>query len=101
MAYAPGERDLVLMQHQFDVERADGMRERIRATMIGYGIPYGDTAMARTVSLPAAIATRLLLEGKLALTGVHIPTVKALYEPIMHELGEQGIALDEQTEALA
>jgi saccharopine dehydrogenase-like NADP-dependent oxidoreductase len=100
MTLQAGERDLVLMQHRFDVEYEDGSKERIFATMDEYGIPDGDTAMARTVSLPAAIATRLLLQGKLDQTGVVIPNMPAIYEPVMAELGEMGIALRETRQPL-
>jgi hypothetical protein len=36
--------------------------------------------------LPAAIASRRILEGKLKLTGVHMPTLSEIYQPILDEL---------------
>jgi saccharopine dehydrogenase (NADP+, L-glutamate forming) len=100
MAYKPGERDLLIMQHEFVAQYADH-REAITATMIDYGIPYGDTSMSRTVGLPAAIAVRLILQGKIDLTGVHVPVIPEIYEPVLAELRELGIGLTERTEALA
>jgi hypothetical protein len=36
MAYAPGERDLVMLQHKFVIERADGTEVRtwLRSTAV-------------------------------------------------------------------
>jgi len=100
MAYRPGERDMIAMQHEFVAEYPDH-REAITATMIDYGIPHGDTSMARTVGLPAAIAVRLILQGEFAgLTGVHVPVIPEIYEPVLAELAELGIALTEKVEIL-
>jgi hypothetical protein len=45
------------------------------------------TAMAKTVGLPLAVATRMVateqVKGK---AGVHVPTQPELYEPILREL---------------
>jgi hypothetical protein len=65
--------------------------------MIDYGIPGGDTSMARTVGLPAAIAVRLILQGELpGLTGVHVPMIPEIYEPVLAELADLGIGLTEK-----
>ncbi len=85
MAYRPGERDMIVLHHEFDAVYPNH-KEKITSTLIDYGIPGGDSAMARTVSLPAAIAARLILEGEIALTGVHIPVVPEIYEPALREL---------------
>jgi len=85
MQYAPGERDLLVMQHTFDCHYPkEGKRKIYTSTLIDYGIKNGDTSMSRTVSLPVAIATKLVLEGKLKhLTGLVIPTLPDLYNPIL------------------
>jgi hypothetical protein len=61
------------------------------------GEPGGDSAMARTVSLPAAIGVRMILHGELKLTGVHIPVVPEIYEPVLAELARLGIECKERT----
>lgn len=100
LAYSPGERDMLVMQHQFIAEY-DDHRDLIKATMIDFGIPYGDTSMARTVGLPAAIAVRLILQGELGgLTGVHVPTIPEIYEPVLAELADLGISLQETVEPI-
>jgi hypothetical protein len=56
--------------------------------------------MARTVSLPAAIATKLIVEGKIDLTGVHIPVLPEFYEPVLKELEEMKITFVERKSSL-
>jgi len=86
MQYAEGERDMILMKHTFIAEYPQGKKEKITCTLVDYGIPNGDSSMARTVALPVAIAIRLVLEGKFTATGLQIPIVKDLYQPILDEL---------------
>ncbi|MGQ9467185.1 MAG: saccharopine dehydrogenase C-terminal domain-containing protein [Anaerolineae bacterium] len=99
LQYAPGERDMVVLLHDFVAEYPD-RRERIRSWLIDFGVPHGDTAMARTVGLPAAIATRLILQGVIRLTGVHIPVLPEIYGPVLAELEERGIRVEEQAAPL-
>jgi len=96
MMYQPGERDTVILKHVFTVTYPDNSREEIRSILVETGQPWGDTAMARTVSLPAAIATRLILDGGISKRGVQIPIWREIYEPVLAELAEQGIRLVER-----
>jgi saccharopine dehydrogenase-like NADP-dependent oxidoreductase len=95
-AYEPGERDMIVLQHEFEIERDDAT-ERVFSTLIDYGIQNGDSAMARTVSLPVAIATRLILAGEVAERGVIAPIQPGAYNPILDELETLGIRCDERT----
>ena len=94
LQYAPGERDMIVMHHAFIAEYPD-RRESITSTMIDYGIPNGDSSMSRTVALPVAIASRLILEGKINLTGVHRPIMADIYNLILKELESLDIKLEE------
>lgn len=94
MQYAPGERDMLVLQHQFEAEYSD-RRERITSTMVDFGQPHGYTSMARTVGLPAAIAVKLILHGDITLTGVQVPVVPELYNPVLDELEALGIHFEE------
>jgi saccharopine dehydrogenase-like NADP-dependent oxidoreductase len=99
MGYAEGERDMLVMQHEFIAQYPD-RRERITSTMIDYGIPHGDTSMSRTVGLPAAIAVRMILQGQVKLTGVHRAIAPEIYEPVLAELKELDIGFTEKVEPL-
>jgi saccharopine dehydrogenase (NADP+, L-glutamate forming) len=96
MSMAPGDRDMIVMHHEFIAESSDGDMECLTSTLVDYGIPGGDTSVARTVALPAAIAVKMILNGKIALTGCHIPVTPQIYDPILDELEELGIKFVER-----
>ncbi len=97
LAYAPGERDLLVMFHDFRVSYPDGKRQRITSSLIDYGIKNGESSMARTVSLPAAIGADLILKGKLATRGVLRPVIPEIYQPVLKTLATLNIAFTETT----
>ncbi len=99
LQYSLGERDMIIMHHEFIVDYPD-KKSMITSTMIDYGIPNGDSSMSRTVALPVAIASRMILEGETTLTGVHRPTMPELYNPILRELEQLGISLEERITTL-
>ncbi len=86
------ERDMVIMQHIFQVTRSNGKIETLVARMLDYG-NRSYTSIARTVALPAAIAVILILDGKIEDKGVHIPTKKSIYKPVLKELAKMGIVM--------
>ena len=100
LQYEEGERDMIILQHQFIASFRENKKEQITSTLIDFGIPHGDTSMARTVGLPAAISTKLILEGKIDKTGVHIPVTPEIYIPILQELKELDIAFKEKKEEM-
>jgi saccharopine dehydrogenase (NADP+, L-glutamate forming) len=100
LQYEEGERDMIILQHQFIASYPGDKEEKITSTLIDFGIPHGDTSMARTVGLPAAISTKLILEGKIKKTGVHIPVTPEIYIPILQELKELDIAFKEKKEEM-
>ncbi|WP_340110885.1 saccharopine dehydrogenase C-terminal domain-containing protein [Maribellus mangrovi] len=88
-------RDMVIMLHSFLVENADGAEQVIKSRLLDFATAE-NTSIARTVALPAAIAVKMILEGKISETGVHIPITKNIYEPILNELETLGIAMKEE-----
>jgi saccharopine dehydrogenase-like NADP-dependent oxidoreductase len=95
MAYAPGERDMIVLRHEFGYVTATGRPGSRVATLVAFGEPAGDSAMARTVSLPAAVAARLILDGHIDATGVRIPVDPGIYEPVLDALEPMGIVFRE------
>ncbi|PRP87061.1 Saccharopine dehydrogenase [Planoprotostelium fungivorum] len=93
--YAAGEVDMLVLKHTFEVEYPDRV-DTVTSTMVDYGIPNGETSMSRTVSLPVAIAIRLVFEGKIALKGLQIPIIPEFYVPILAELETYGIKFVEK-----
>lgn len=95
MMLRAGARDVVLMLHSFLAEYKNGKQEIINARLLQYGTNE-NTAIARTVALPAAIAAKLILENQIKETGVKIPVTKSIYEPVLKELAAAGIAMKEE-----
>jgi saccharopine dehydrogenase-like NADP-dependent oxidoreductase len=91
----PEDKDLIVMQHQIDYE-LDGKTFRDISNLTMKGTDATDTAMSRLVGLPMGIFTRLICEGKIKSTGVHIPTMKEVYEPVLEEMKEYGLEFTHQ-----
>lgn len=90
------EKDMIAMQHTFVAKYDEDKREVVKSSMLAFGSLATDTAVARTVALPAAIAVDMILNGKIDLSGVHIPVRKEIYNPVLDELENLGIKLNEQ-----
>ena len=91
----PEDKDFIVMWHRFGFLQG-GRKREIQATLVAKGENSVDTAMAKTVGLPLAIAARLLLTNRIKTRGVVIPTGREFYEPILQELKELGMGLEER-----
>lgn len=89
------DKDMIVMQHRF-IYSLEGMKKEITSSMVVIGNDHTHTAMSITVGTPVAIATKLLLNGTINVTGVHVPVTKELYEPILNELEPLGIKFTEE-----
>ncbi len=90
------ERDMVVMQHVFLASYPDGSQEVIKSSMLDFGTLATDTAVARTVALPAAIGVEMILKGEISETGVHIPVIPGIYNPILDRLEDMNIKMVEE-----
>ena len=100
MSFGKNERDMIVLHHEFIYENS-GEIFRNLSSLVEYGEPGGASAMARTVAYPAAIAARAFLEGRINLTGVHIPVLPEIYRPVLAELEQCGIKFSEQIEKVS
>lgn len=91
----PEDKDMLIMQHEFKYHLGNDNKMIVSAMAI-IGEDQQETAMARTVGLPLAIATKLLATGKIDMVGIHRPVDKQMYEPILNELETLGISFDEK-----
>ncbi|MCF6170707.1 MAG: saccharopine dehydrogenase NADP-binding domain-containing protein [Bacteroidales bacterium] len=99
MSYQPHEKDMAIIHDDIVVD-FNGIMEKWSSTMVVKGISGGDSAMARAVSLPVAIATRLILEGKITIRGSVLPVHPEIYNPVLAELEEFGIKFNHQKRTL-
>ena len=90
MSYGADEKDMVIVATEIIAQFSDH-KEKISDAMLIEGIPGGDSAMSRAVSLPAAIASKLILNNSIKLTGVHRPLFSEIYIPVLKEMEEFGI----------
>lgn len=89
------DKDMIVMHHKFGYE-LKGELHMIESSMVSIGIDSKETAMARTVGLPVAIATRNILNGNIKTPGVQIPITKEIYTPMLEELAENDIKFTEK-----
>jgi saccharopine dehydrogenase-like NADP-dependent oxidoreductase len=97
-----GDIDMIVMQHQFEYELPNSHENKkhkthkLNSSLVVKGDDAIHTAMAKTVGLPVGIITKLILEGNIKLTGVHTPTVKEIYLPLLQELEGLGVRFEER-----
>jgi saccharopine dehydrogenase-like NADP-dependent oxidoreductase len=91
----PEDRDMIAMIHKIGFV-INGEKRMIESSMVTLGKNAQHTAMARTVGLPVAIATRLILEGKIHTPGVQMPISKEIYLPMLAELEKHDITFVER-----
>ncbi|WP_281324347.1 saccharopine dehydrogenase C-terminal domain-containing protein [Flavobacterium sp. IMCC34518] len=91
----PNDKDMIVMYHKFGYV-LDGDEKQIDSKMVCIGDDQIYTAMAKTVGLPVAMATLLILNGKIKTPGVQLPIRKEVYQPILKELEEYGVLFHEQ-----
>ncbi len=93
------DKDLVVMMHEIAYEWK-GKTYLLKSSLVVKGEDHLHTAMAKTVGLPLGIAAKLLLEGLLTTTGLHIPILREIYEPVLAELKRNGIEFHETEEEI-
>ena len=90
----PDDKDMIVMYHKFGYT-LNGEKKQIDATMVCVGENQVDTAMAKTVGLPLAMATLAILNDEITTPGVQIPIAKEVYAPILKQLEQEGIIFKE------
>ncbi|MBW1865128.1 MAG: saccharopine dehydrogenase NADP-binding domain-containing protein [Deltaproteobacteria bacterium] len=96
MSYGPQEKDMVIIHTEVLAEYSNH-EEKQTSTLLVKGEPGGDSAMSKAVSLPAAIASRLIIEGKIKAKGVRRPTLRAIYQPVLDEMSSFGYRFQDKT----
>ena len=100
MSYAAHESDMIIVHIEVEAEFAD-RREKRFATLMMEGIPHGDSAMSRAVGLPTAVATQMVLEGRVPGSGVQLPpTLPGFYKPVLEKLARYGFQFERRVERL-
>jgi len=106
---------MVVLSHEIITRQANGLSENgfltevHTSTLYTFGlqkpnIPFQGarpaSAMARTVGLPLAIASLLVLDGKIEFRGVQKPSLPQIYRPILNQLRQVGLEMREDKRTL-
>ena len=91
----PDDHDMIVMYHKFGYE-LNGEKHMLESSMVSIGRNSKETAMARTVGLPVAIAAKNILNGNITTPGVQIPITKEIYLPMLEELAQHEIVFTER-----
>ena len=91
LAMLPTDKDMIVMLHEIEYDGG-----KIESSLVVKGEDSWRTAMAKTVGLPLGIAAKFILDGTIKMKGLHIPTSKEIYEPVLKELEKLGIVFKEE-----
>lgn len=94
LALADTDKDMIVMLHEIEYEQ-DGKLQNTASCLIVKGQDHLRTAMAKTVGLPLGIGAKLILQGKIKTTGLHIPILPEIYQPVLRELSLHGVSFRE------
>ena len=95
LAMRPDDKDMIVMLHEIEY-LSGGVKNNIESSLVVTGEDSLRTAMAKTVGLPLGIAAKFILNGTIQLAGIHIPTIKQIYDPVLNELEKSGICFIER-----
>lgn len=93
----PEDRDMIVMWHKFFYRDSNEKRYHKTSSLVVLGGDSNHTAMAKTVGLPMGIAARLVMNKEIKLTGLWLPVIEEIYQPILKELDKFGIQFREKT----
>jgi saccharopine dehydrogenase (NADP+, L-glutamate forming) len=93
----PKDKDLVVMQHEFEYE-LNREKKQLTSTLVMKGDNDLDTAMSKSVGLPLGIFVKLVMQGKITASGVHIPVTREVYEPVLQELEQYDVVFRDRVE---
>lgn len=93
----PNDKDMIVMLHEIGFT-LEGQKQKVNSSLTVTGRDSIHTAMAKTVGLPLGIAAKLILNGNLKLSGIHVPVIPEIYNPVLKELEKHGIIFKESFE---
>ena len=91
LSLLPEDQDCLIMEHHLSYQLRDE-RQEMTATLVLRGESEKDSAVARVIGYTCGAAAKSILTGVVKVKGLHIPIVREIYDPILNELEEAGIA---------
>ncbi|KAG5898781.1 hypothetical protein JTB14_010991 [Gonioctena quinquepunctata] len=90
LALENNERDIIILRHDVGILWPDNKKETRGINFVVYGDINGHSAMAKTVGYPAAIATKMILDGEIQERGCILPFAPEIYRPMLQRLRAEG-----------
>ena len=91
----PEDKDMVVMQHEIEYMHK-GVVNKLVSSMVVKGEDSEFSAMAKTVGMPMAILTDLVVTNQIRIPkGVLIPSMTEVYRPVLNRLEKVGIEFHE------
>jgi len=90
------ERDIVMLQHKFEIENKDGNKETGTSTLVEYGDPKGYSVMAKLAGVSCGVAAKQGLDGIMSERGILAPMSSKIDDPLVTEFKNYGIFLVEK-----
>ncbi|MGA9270576.1 MAG: saccharopine dehydrogenase C-terminal domain-containing protein [Lutimonas sp.] len=91
LKFNPGDTDMLVFYERIRYQLNGESHEHV-SHLVTKGLNHDHTAISRTVGLPAAIGAKLILTGEISSRGVLYPWTREVYEPVLNELKELGLA---------
>lgn len=91
LSMKPEDKDCIVMRHELDYTLGE-FEHHFTATLVSQGEDRKNSALAKAIGLTTGAAARAILLEDIQLTGLHTPVIKKIYEPILSELLDLGIA---------
>lgn len=85
------ERDCIIMRHELEYNYQN-FRRKFTSTLITQGEDLLNSATAKAIGLTTGAAAKAFLVGNIKAKGLHTPTKKEIYDPILNELADLGVA---------
>lgn len=99
LKYQENEKDMVILQQELIWKSREMIRKKVTASLVLYGSDEA-SAISYGVGIPAAIATKLILDGIFNMKGVVLPVTPQIYRPILAELQKTGIFIHAKQQGL-
>ena len=93
------DKDSILMRHELEYY-CNNYYHKITATLIAQGEDARNSALAKGIGLTTGAAAKAVLVGNIKLKGLHTPVKKEIYDPILNELDDLGVAFHVEEEKI-
>lgn len=87
----PQDKDCIVLRHELEYTNKDCLH-KFTATLIAQGEDQRNSALAKAIGLTTGAAAKAILLENIKIKGLHTPIKKEIYDPILNELDDLGVA---------